>query len=225
MELILVRHAEPDWTPGKRLRNDPELTELGHLQARRLAERRWGHIDELWVSPMLRARQTAEPLTERFGLEPIVRDWMEEINNPPEWEGSPADNLYELFAEFNARPIDDLWDGIPGGESLVGFHERVTSGVDGVLDHIGAIRLTDGRPTLWSKPDDRRIVLVAHGGTNAVMLGHLLDSEPTPWEWERFDSAHTSVATLTLRPMSTATVFGMTSFGDVSHLDPDQVTR
>jgi probable phosphoglycerate mutase len=101
----------------------------------------------------------------------------------------------------------------------------VTTGVDDVLAHIGAVRQTEGRPTLWSKPDDRRIVLIAHGGTNAVILGHLLDSVPTPWEWERFDSFHSSVATLTLRPFSTAAVFGMTAFGDIAHLDPDQVTR
>jgi broad specificity phosphatase PhoE len=225
VELILVRHAQPDWTPGNRLRNDPELTELGRIQAQRLAERRWGHIDELWVSPMIRASQTAHPIAERFGLTPIVRAWMQEINNPPAWEGSPADNLYQLFAEYNARPIDELWDGVPGGESFSSFHQRVTSGVDEVLAHIGAVRQTEGRPTLWSKPDDRRIMLIAHGGTNAVILGHLLDSVPTPWEWERFDSFHSSVATLTLRPFSTAAVFGMTGFGDVGHLDPDQVTR
>jgi broad specificity phosphatase PhoE len=204
---------------------DPELTELGRIQAQRLAERRWGHIDELWVSPMIRASQTAHPIAERFGLTPIVRAWMQEINNPPAWEGSPADNLYQLFAEYNARPIDELWDGVPGGESFSSFHQRVTSGVDEVLAHIGAVRQTEGRPTLWSKPDDRRIMLIAHGGTNAVILGHLLDSVPTPWEWERFDSFHSSVATLTLRPFSTAAVFGMTGFGDVGHLDPDQVTR
>lgn len=225
MELILVRHAQPDWTPGNRLRNDPDLTDLGRLQAQRLAERRWGHIDELWVSPMIRARQTAQPIADRFGLDPIVRDWMQEINNPPEWEGSPAGSLYEKFAEYDARPMDELWDGVPGGESFARFHDRVTTGVDRVLAHIGSTPQTEGKPRLWSRPDDRRIVLVAHGGTNAVILSHLLDSVPTPWEWERFDSYHASVATLTLRPFSTAAVFGMVSFGDMSHLDADQVTR
>jgi hypothetical protein len=30
--------------------------------------------------------------------------------------------------------------------------------------------------------------VVAHGGTNAVALAHLLDIRPVPWEWLRFES-------------------------------------
>lgn len=225
VDFLLVRHAQPDWSPGGRARNNPELTSLGHHQARRLVGRRWGQVDELWVSPMIRARQTIEPLAEALGLEPRIMEWAQEINNPPEWEGSPVDEVAELFAGLNLRPIDDMWDGLPGGESFRGFHQRVTGGLEAALTEVGAVPREDARPHLWDEPDERRIVLVAHGGTNAVILGHLLGMDPTPWEWDRFDSAHTSVATLTTRPISHAVAFGLMGFGDVGHLDPDEVTR
>ena len=33
MEIVLVRHAQPDWEPGGRAVDDPGLTELGRSQA------------------------------------------------------------------------------------------------------------------------------------------------------------------------------------------------
>lgn len=207
--------------------NNPELTERGRAQARRLAQRDWGRVDEIWVSPMVRAQQTAEPLAERLDLTPITRDWMHEITAPADWEGSPVDHLEKLFEEFNLRAIDDLWEGLPGGESFRDFHVRVTRGLTTTLRDYGATPIVtdDEHPNLWSEPADVSIVFVGHGGTNAVALTHLLGAEPTPWEWDRFESTHTSVATLRTRKVAHAVAFGMTGFGDVSHLAPEQVTR
>ena len=39
VEIYLIRHGQPDWTPGQVARNDPELTELGQEQAKRAAHR------------------------------------------------------------------------------------------------------------------------------------------------------------------------------------------
>jgi probable phosphoglycerate mutase len=225
MELFLVRHGQPDWHPGQRMRNDPELTPLGHEQARLLATRDWGGVDELWVSPLVRARQTAEPLAEALGLEPRVSPWLAEITNPPHWDGSPWDEVSELFATLSRRPVEEMWDGLPGGESFRQFHRRVTSGLEESLAELGACRLVDGRPHLWTEPNPLRVVAVAHGGTNAVALGHLLGLEPTPWEWDRFDSPHASVARLGVKPIAHAVAFSLLRFGDVAHLRADQVTR
>jgi len=52
---------------------DPPLTDTGREQARRLAE--WlkdERLDHIVVSPLRRARETAAPLAEQFGLEPEV---------------------------------------------------------------------------------------------------------------------------------------------------------
>ena len=53
-ELVLVRHAEPDWERAKGT-GDPGLTELGRVQAARVAEllRRF-RIDAIYCSPLQR---------------------------------------------------------------------------------------------------------------------------------------------------------------------------
>lgn len=227
MLLRLIRHAEPAYVVDGMLYNNPELTSRGRRQAELLAERDWGPVDELWVSPMVRAQQTAAPLADRLGLAPVTHDWMHEITAPDAWEGSPVDHLETLFREYNLRAIEELWDGLPGGESFRDFHQRVTGGLAATLRAHGAkpIVTEDEHPNLWSEPSDVSVVFVAHGGTNAVALTHLLGAEPTPWEWDRFDSAHTSVATLRTRKVAHAVAFGMTGFGDVAHLSPDDVSR
>lgn len=224
MRIVLVRHGQPDWSPGGLVSNDPALTDLGHAQAAQLVDRRWGGVDQLWVSPFIRARQTVAPLEEHLGMGAEVLDWMAEIGPAAAWEGSPIDELEEMFASVNRRAIDELWDGMPGGESFRDFHRRVTIGLEAALERIGISRL-DAETHLWTEGPDLTIVMVAHGGTNAVVIGHLLGLDPTPWEWDRFDSAHTSVATLTARPIAHAWAFGMMGFGDVTHLDADMVTR
>ena len=63
MELVLVRHGEPEWVRDGYNVDDPPLTTRGHEQAKRLADRLAGeHFDQIFVSPMTRARQTAAPL-------------------------------------------------------------------------------------------------------------------------------------------------------------------
>jgi 2,3-bisphosphoglycerate-dependent phosphoglycerate mutase len=225
MEIILVRHGEPAWTPGNRVDNNPELTDLGHAQAEALARRHWGEIDELWVSPLTRARQTAEPLERALGRTAQVVEWLEEIRNPEDWHGTPAESFYDLFREHNLSPRRNLWRGLPGGESVLDFHRRVVGGLQRTLAGHGLARVADYDPHLWEQTSTKRVLWVAHGGTNAVSIGHLLGAEPTPWEWSRFDSAHTAVAVLRTTRISTAHAFGLHAFGDVSHLSPDQITR
>ena len=225
MEIILVRHAEPEWTPANRVDNNPELTPRGLRQAEALARRNWGDIDELWVSPLTRARQTMEPLEREFGRSAQIVEWLAEIRNPDEWHGTPAESFYELFTQHNLSPRERLWDGLPGGESVVDFHRRVTSGLQDTLSGHGLARVDPRDPHLWDQAASKRILWVAHGGTNAVSIGHLLGAEPTPWEWSRFDSAHTSVAVLRTTRVSTAYAVGMHSFGDVTQLPGDHVTR
>lgn len=225
VEIILVRHGEPAWTPDNRVENDPELTPRGRAQAQALARRDWGRIDELWVSPLVRARQTMEPLERALGQTAEIVDWLAEIRNPDEWQGTPADSFYALFSEHNLSPRERLWQGLPGGEAVVDFHRRVVTGLQDTLAAHGLARVDATDPHLWQQAGSKRILWVAHGGTNAVSIGHLLGAEPTPWEWSRFDSSHTAVARLRTVRVSTAHAFGLHAFGDVSHLPVRHVTR
>ena len=70
MQIVLIRHAEPEWVRDGLNVDDPPLTVRGHRQAEFLAERLRGeHFDEILVSPLTRTRQTAEPILDVLGRE------------------------------------------------------------------------------------------------------------------------------------------------------------
>lgn len=223
MWLTLVRHAEPAYVVDGRSWSDPPLTERGREQAVLLAKRvsQWS-IDEVWVSYMVRARQTAEPLAEACGVAPQVMDWLGEMRNPPSWDGSPADDVEEFFATSQDRTVDEMWEGAPGGESFRDFHHRIHSGVEGTFADRGIVRAAGLH--LWDGVDERRVVVVAHAGTNALILGKLLGVEPTPWEWDRFTHVHSGVSRLVTLPTAGSYAWSLRSLSDRSHLPPDMVT-
>lgn len=221
MELVFVRHGQPEWTRHGTAVDDPVLTPDGEAQAHLLGTAFVGRpVDRLLVSPLIRARQTAAPIAEALQMEPEILDWLPEIAAPV-WQGSPAELVEEAFASSRARPIDEQWDGLPGGESFRAFHERITTGLQGLLGELGAERVS-AAPALYRLDDPGpRVVIVAHAGTNAVSLGHLLGIEPVPWEWERFVSFHASISVVRPMPIGGMHSFSLFRFSDTGHLPTD----
>ena len=223
-----MRHGQPDWTPGQVARNDPDLTVLGHEQAKRAAHRiaHLGGFDEVWVSSMARARQTSDPIASELGTRPEFYGWLREIQNPPEWEGSPAEEIEKALGDAHFRTMEEMWDGLPGGESCRVFHRRVVDGLEETLAAHGIRPMHEQHRHLWDVEDPgMRVLIVAHAGTNAVVLGRLLGLEPVPWEWDRFRQPHTGVSRLTMDRISTGWGFSLRQLGDVSHLDEEMVTE
>lgn len=228
MELIFLRHGEPAWSVDGYSRSDPFLTDRGHEQARLAAERLARDdrgIAEIIVSPAVRAQETAAPLVELTGIEPQTIDDIVEIQNPG-WEGKLEEQVQKVFREARSRPPEEWWDGLPGGESFREFHARITTALDRILAERSVKQDTEGRPHLWHvETDPRRIVIVAHGGTNSVALTHLLSVDPTPWEWERFVLGHASIARVKAIPLAGEHVFTLRVFNDREHLPPEMRTR
>ena len=225
MEVLLIRHGEPEWVREGLSVDDPPLTPRGRQQADALAD--WcthERIDEVWVSPLRRAQQTAAPMADRLGLEPRTFDWLAEIG-APRWDGTPVEVVERVFAETWTRPLDELWDGLPGGESFHAFHRRVVDGLRGHIDGLGIVTASDD-PRLWNLLDpDRRVAVVAHGGTNATLIAYLLGIPPVPWEWERFVSYHASISVVRPFAVSGRHAFTLLRFGDVAHLPSELQTR
>ena len=136
-----------------------------------------------------------------------------------------ADEIDRLFKEADSRSMEEMWDGLPGGESFRAFHDRVVTGLAETLDSHGIHPMHPDHRHLWAVDDpDKRVVIVAHAGTNAVVLGHLLGLDPVPWEWERFRQPHTGVSRLTMIQISTGWAFSLRQLGNVAHLHPGMVT-
>lgn len=229
MEIVLIRHGQPAWTDGTTAYNDPELTELGREQADRMAERvaAMGPIDHFLVSPMVRAKQTAEPLAARLDREPEVLSWLKEIGLPPDWDGAPVDQISKVFREKRTRDREQWWEPIaPGAESFSNFHHRVTKGTELALAELGVVPHPRDPEAVWDVTEEAgRIVIVAHAGTNSAILGRLLGLEPRPWEWERFASRHASVTLLSTTEIGPGWIFALDRFSGVGHLADLEVTR
>jgi 2,3-bisphosphoglycerate-dependent phosphoglycerate mutase len=225
VELVLVRHAEPEWVREGYSIDDPPLTERGHAQARRLADRLADErFDEVHVSPLLRARQTATPLLRRWGITSSAADWLEEIRNPV-WHGTPAEKAAEAFKADRAQPSASRWDGLPGGEPVRDFVVRIRRGTATFLEDRGVSPAHDELPVWRLAQPGARILLVAHAGTNAVIICHLLGLAPVPWEWERFVLGHASISRMEALEVGDGHCFSLTRLSDVEHLSEHQRTR
>lgn len=225
MEIVLIRHGEPEWVRDGLAVNDPPLTSLGERQAQRLAASLCGeHFDEVLVSPLVRARQTAAPLLEALGVSEVIDPWLEEIRDPM-WHGSPAEKAAEAYAELKGRPAQERWHGLEGGESIREFVARIRVGASAFLADRGVVRSDSDLPIWQIEAPGARLALVAHAGTNSVTIGHLLGLDATPWEWERFVLGHSSVSRIEALPLDDGYTFSLTRLSDVEHLDRDERTR
>lgn len=226
-----MRHAQPAWASvdGTAV-NDPGLTERGRRQAAIVAERlaatELEGPTELLVSTARRSRETAEPIAAALELEPTHHEWLHEIHMPEAWEGTPAQEIGRRLRDARKRPREQWWGGLGDqGESFRDFHARVTTGFEAALAERGVVPHEDDPENLWVVPEHAgRLLVVAHAGTNSVLLGHLLGLSPQPWEWERFSSNHASVTILDTTPIATGSIWALQLFSGVAHFEGDLVT-
>ena len=225
MEIYLLRHAQPEWNRNGLSQVDPGLTDLGWQQAALAAERlSQERFDEILVSTARRSQQTAEPVRKQHA-DTATRDrkWLHEIRMPATWEGTPAEEVDRAFAEARHRPREEWWKGMPGGESFEDFHARVTIGLLAELEEVN-VRY-DPETDLWDVPREApNLLMIAHAGTNSVVLGRLLGLEPQPWEWERFASDHASLTRLRSTRIGGGHIFTLQVFSDVSYFPAELVT-
>lgn len=224
MELVLIRHGEPEWVRDGLNIVDPPLTERGARQAESVAAALAGEeFDEIVISPLLRPRLTAAPLLHQRGISEVIEAWLEEIREP-NWHGTPAELARKAYDEERSRAAAARWEGLIGGEPSRDFVERVRAGATEFLADRGMYRSKQTLPVWHMDHSDRRIAVFAHSGTNGVILCHLLGLDPVPWEWDRFVTGHASITRLVTMELGDGHTFSLTKLSDVEHLAPDDRT-
>lgn len=226
MEIVLIRHGQPEWVRDGLNVVDPPLTELGRQQAECVGRALGGEqFDRIIVSPLRRARQTAEPLRTAVGFDEEIQPFLEEIREP-NWHGTPAELASAAYDEEKARPAELRWDGVRGGgEPPREFVERVRAGAVDFWATLGMYRAKQTLPIWHLDQPDFRIAVVAHAGTNGVLLCHLLGLDPVPWEWDRFVTHHASITRLESFEMGDGHTFALSRLSDLEHLPGDARTR
>lgn len=222
MEIVLIRHGQPEWVRDGLNVVDPPLTELGMHQADCVGTALGGaEFDQIIVSPLRRARQTAEPLRRALGFEEEIQPFLEEIREP-NWHGTPAELSQAAYEEERSRAAEDRWHGVRGGgEPPREFVERVRAGAEAFWSSLGMYRAKQTLPVWHLDRPDHRIAVVAHAGTNGVLLCHLLGLDPVPWEWDRFVTLHASITRLESMQLGDGHTFALTKLSDVEHLPRD----
>ncbi|MEI6198728.1 MAG: histidine phosphatase family protein [Actinomycetota bacterium] len=224
MEIVFVRHAEPEWVKDKLNIDNPPLTERGFVQAQLLGQ--WAkneHFDEVFVSPLVRTRQTAVPILETLSKDLQIAPWLEEIRNPI-WHGTPEEKAIEAYKTEKSKKSHERWGGLDGGEPVRDFVQRINIGASLFLEEHGLVRADTELP-IWNKTSafraDVRILLVAHAGTSSVSICHMLGFPPTPWEWERLVIGHATVNRLEVFEIGDGMTFGLTQLSGNEHLPVD----
>ena len=220
MKLIIVRHADPDYSIDS-------LTETGWKEAEALAERfQKIEADAYYVSPLGRARDTARTALQRKDIEPEVRDWLREFNCPVKkprlsyldeercvWDWLPAD--------WTARPAfydREKWMYEPelAAAGVPAAHKAVIRGFDELLKEHGYER--DGMNYRAVKPSHKTVVLFCHFGLECVLLARLMNVSPMIL-WHSTCSAPSGVTVVNTEERERGiAAWRMSEFGDVSHL-------
>lgn len=224
MEIVFVRHAEPEWVKDGLSVDNPPLTERGFQQAQHLADvLSQEHFDEVFVSPLVRTQQTAIPFLKATKHSLVIAPWLEEIRNPI-WHGTPEERANEAWKAEKAKSSHERWGGLEGGEPVVEFVERINNGAHLFLMKEGLVRSDNSLP-VWVPNDDfnedKRIALIAHAGTSSVAICHMLGLTPTPWEWERLVIGHATINRVRSLRLGDGITFGLSQLSGNEHLPPD----
>lgn len=227
MEIVIIRHAQPEWVKDGLSVDNPPLTELGFKQAEALAaELVSEHFDEILVSPLIRTQQTAAPILQALNRDLVIEPWLEEIRNPI-WHGTPQERAEAAWKAEKEKASHERWLGIEGGEPVADFVDRINNGVSLFLAERGVSR-SDKELPVWETNDsyvaNKKIALICHAGTGSVSLCHMLGFAATPWEWERLVIGHATINRISTLQLADGVTFGLSQLSGNHHLTPDMRT-
>ena len=160
-EIILIRHGETEWNSQKRMQghSNSDLSSVGQAQIQALGQ--WMKnvpFDLIYSSDSLRAKQTAEAITQFSGHE-LQFDQRLREKNLGVFEGLTSEEarerhpeVFRLFKTAGSKYVIDE------GESTQQLQDRA-------LEIVDEIRI---------KHPEERVLLVTHGGFIRVVMKHSL---------------------------------------------------
>lgn len=216
MKLLIIRHGDPDYSIDS-------LTPQGRIEAELLSRKMEKiEVTAFYVSPLGRARDTAEYTLKKLGRTAEVCDWLREfparVDKPNRtdscaWDWLPLDWTGN-DAFYSAE--DWMYEPMMREAGVPELYRNVTEGFDRLLEKHGYVR--DGRLYRAVRPNEDTIAFFCHFGLECVLLSHLLGVSPMPL-WHGTCAAPTSVTTVVTEERRRGIAsFRMRCFGDTSHL-------
>lgn len=224
MLLFYVRHGDPTYD------KQDNLTPKGFEQVEALAKRfAVNGLDELYVSPMNRARQSVAPTELALGKTATVIDWLSEgyaWEHATICENGTTKWLYQnerckkLFVTDEVNRLGNEWYKHPAfandkyKQGVCEMRKYVTEFLHGLgYDY-------DSNRHLYvtgNVNDNRRIGVFAHEGIGMLFLSTLLEI-PYPMFVSRFYVGHSAVTVIEFSPNKTEVIPHALQVSNDSHL-------
>ena len=219
MRILLIRHAEPDYTVDS-------LTPKGRVEAELLSRRMVKYdVRDFYVSPLGRAKDTAAYTLEKLGREAETLPWLREFRGSypdPEtgkrrivaWDVKPR-----IWTAFPGVTRIDTWCDAPAfaGGDVKEIWQETTAGVDELLGRYGYVK--DGPVWKCENNGNFTIALFCHFGISMAILGYLTDVSPMVL-WQHTMCLPSSLTeVVTEERIKGEVAFRMTKLGDLTHLE------
>ncbi len=218
MRILLIRHAEPDYSVDS-------LTPKGRVEAELLSRRLVKYtIRDFYVSPLGRARDTAEYTLRRLGRTAEILPWLAEFRGRCT---DPDSGALHLPWDFPPR----FWSALPGAYDIGRWTDAPLfrnsdvqavwqETVDGAKELLARYGFRKDGP-VWRGDANTRdtIALFCHFGISMAFLGILTDVSPLVL-WHRILTLPSSVTEVVTEERVRGEVsFRITRVGDISHLE------
>lgn len=215
MELIIVRHGDPNYTIDS-------LTPRGKAEAKLLSKKLCKiDVKAFYCSPLGRAKKTASYTLKKLKRKAEILPWLQEFRGSvTESNGRKNccwDRLPSVWCSEPLHYTEKWYDSsVYQNTNVKEEYQKVCDGLDKLLANHGYKHQDKIFKVTNSNHD--KIVLFCHFGVEAVILSHILGISPMIL-WHNTVALPSSVTTLVTeeREKGIAT-FRMTHFGDTGHL-------
>lgn len=219
MLLYIVRHGHPDYATDS-------LTERGWLQAEAVGKRLAATgIDQVYASPMGRARQTAEPTCRLLDLPCHIEPWAHEVQEE-RWTEEPygkpvsvtmVQNTYYRENGGIDLPYDRAYEAV--GFRCSGMKDAVAYIEEGGRDFLERLGYKEENGVYRIlRANEDRVALFCHSIMARAWISTLLHI-PIHMMWAGFHYTHTGVTVLEFRNNADGfTAPKCLCYSDMSHL-------
>ena len=161
--LILICHASTEAVRRSAFPADEPLDDIGRRDAAAVAGS-LPHAEQIWASPEMRTRQTAQELGLDAAVQPSLRDC-----DYGAWRGCTFDDVQAREPDAVAAWLHDPAAAPHGGESVLALMHRVATWLAGEHQH------------------HRQSIVVTHAAIIRAAIVHAIDA--TPQSFWRIDIA------------------------------------
>ena len=234
MRILIIRHADPDYTIDS-------LTEQGEKEAKALAAiARDLNLGDCFVSPLGRAQKTASYSLEATNKKAVTCDWLQEfpaklyldqeekLRDAFDWNsisGSHGDGsrvVWDLYPEYLADHPEyfhpTAWRDtlVAKNSDMIELYDSIVKNFDELLSAYGCIR--QGSVYCIEKESRETVTFFCHFGLASLLLSHLMNCSPFLL-WQGTCLAPSSVSELwTEERKKGVASFRAVRLGDISHL-------